>query len=117
MRRLPFRRSFPLPAYQFGIGFAFEPDQLRQGQPPARKSVWMGPEAAKISPAYARIAAWMSDGVNKGPFPMPYNLRFTELENMYEKQSPPVWQGTVALQGGLQQMQSLADAIMAEPRS
>jgi len=90
---------------------------VNQGQPPARKSVWMGPEAAKISPAYAKLAAWMSDGVNKGPFPMPYNLRFTELENMYEKQSPPVWQGTVALQGGLQQMQSLADAIMAEPRS
>lgn len=90
---------------------------VNQGQPPARKSVWMGPEAAKISPAYAKIAAWMSDGVNKGPFPMPYNLRFTELENMYEKQSPPVWQGTVALEGGLQQMQSLADAIMAEPRS
>jgi multiple sugar transport system substrate-binding protein len=90
---------------------------VNQGQPPARKSVWNSPEAAKISPAYARIAAWMGDGKNKGPFPMPYNLRFTELENMYEKQSPPVWQGKMAVQGGLQQMQSLADAIMAEPRS
>jgi multiple sugar transport system substrate-binding protein len=90
---------------------------VNQGQPPARKSVWESPEAAKISPAYAKIAAWMGDGKDKGAFPMPYNLRFTELESMYEKQSPPVWQGTMAVQGGLQQMQSLADAIMAEPRS
>lgn len=90
---------------------------VNQGQPPARKSVWNSPEAAKISPAYARIAAWMGDGKNKGPFPMPYNLRFTELETMYEKQSPPIWQGKMPVQGGLQQMQSLADAIMAEPRS
>jgi hypothetical protein len=59
----------------------------------------------------------VGDGKNKGPFPMPYNLRFTELETMYEKQIPPVWQGKMALQGGLQQMQSRADAIMAEPRS
>ena len=90
---------------------------VNQGQPPARKSVWLSPEAAQISPAYAKIAQWMGDGKNKGPFPMPYNLRFTELEQMYEKQSPPAWNGTAALQGVLQQMQSLADAIMAEPRS
>lgn len=32
------------------------------------------PDTAKISPAYAHIAAWMGDGKNKGPFPMPYNF-------------------------------------------
>jgi hypothetical protein len=59
----------------------------------------------------------MSDPKDKGAFPMPYNLRFTELETMYEKQAPPVWYGQMPVSDGLQQMQSLADAIMAEPRS
>lgn len=83
-------------------------------QPTGRKSVWAAPEIAKISSIFARALKWMSD--TKGPFPMPYNLRFTELEDKWENTSQSLFYGEVPFQQGIQAVQKACQAIMDEPQ-
>src|SRR6185312_13442374 len=53
-------------------------------QPSARKSVWADSQVQAVSPIFQRTLSWMSDGTDQGPFPMPDNLRYSELEDKYE---------------------------------
>lgn len=87
-----------------------------QGQAPSRKSVWLSPAAQKISPVYERGINWMTDGKNKGPFPMPYNLRFQELQDKFGNLAPPVFYGEVDFDEGLRKVQQECQAIMDQPR-
>lgn len=89
---------------------------VEQGQPPARKSIWMSPEAEKESPVWKRAAEWLSDGKNKGPFPMPYNLRFSELQDKFGNLVQTLWYGEVDFQEGLQKVQDECQKIMDLPR-
>jgi len=86
-----------------------------QYQPSARKSVWADPQIQKITPVFQRVLNWMSS-VN-GPFPMPYNLRFTDVENAWEKAIPPLFYGEVAFNTGMQQIQQACDAVVQMPRT
>jgi ABC-type glycerol-3-phosphate transport system substrate-binding protein len=86
-----------------------------QYQPSARKSVWAAPEVTKLTPVFGRVLNWMST-VN-GPFPMPYNLRYTDLEGAWEKTSPPLFYGTVSYGTGLQQVQDACQAFVQMPRT
>lgn len=85
-------------------------------EPNARKSVWGAPEVTKINPIFGRALAWITDGKNKGPFPMPYNARFSELEDKYENVSPALWYGQVAFADGIKKVQQECQAIMDLPR-
>lgn len=84
-------------------------------QPSGRKSVWAAPEIAKISSIFKRALDWMSS-VN-GPFPLPYNLRFQELEDKWENVSQPLFYGEVPFDQGLQKVQQECQAILDLPRS
>ena len=86
-----------------------------QYQPSARKSVWSAPEVQKLTPVFGRVLNWMS--TVDGPFPMPYNLRFTDLEGAREKTAPPMFYGTVAYATGLQQVQDACQAFVQMPRT
>ena len=86
-----------------------------QYQPSARKSVWSDPQVTKLTPVFQRVLDWMSS-VN-GPFPMPYNLRYTDLETAWEKASQPLFYGEIAFETGLQQVQQACQAIMDTPRT
>jgi len=85
-------------------------------QPSARKSVWADPQVQAISPIFQRTLNWMSDGINQGPFPMPDNLRYSELEDKYENISYPMWYGELAFQDGLNKTQQACETIIELPR-
>lgn len=87
-----------------------------QGLPPALSSVWSSPEAEKVNPIYGRIARWLADGKNKGPFPMPDNLHFSELDDKFTNLIPAVYYGDVAFEDGLKKVQDACQQIVALPR-
>ncbi|MGI8913421.1 MAG: extracellular solute-binding protein [Chloroflexota bacterium] len=86
-----------------------------QYQPSARKSVWSAPEIQKLTPVFGRVLNWMS--TVDGPFPMPYNLRYTDLEAAWEKTSPPMFYGDISYGTGLQQVQDACQAFVQMPRN
>jgi ABC-type glycerol-3-phosphate transport system substrate-binding protein len=80
-------------------------------QPSARKSVWSSPEAAKLGTIFQRTLDWMS--TVKGPFPMPYNLRYSELEDKWENVSQALFYGEVPFEEGMQKVQQACQAIVS----
>jgi ABC-type glycerol-3-phosphate transport system substrate-binding protein len=92
-------------------------DALRSdGQVPARLSVWRDPAANKDSDIFKRVADWISDGKSKGPFPIPDNLRYTELETTFENVGFPMFYAEAPLEETLQKIQTECQKIMDEPR-
>jgi ABC-type glycerol-3-phosphate transport system substrate-binding protein len=92
-------------------------DALRsEGQVPARLSVWRDPEANKDNDIFKRVADWIGDGKSKGPFPIPDNLRYTELETAFENLGYPIFYGEVGLDEGLKKVQDECQRIMDQPR-
>lgn len=85
-------------------------------QPNSRQSVWADPQVQKASPLFARVLAWMTNGKDKGVFPEPYNLRFSELEDKWENVVPPWLYGEVPFEQGLHQVQDACQAIMDQAR-
>ena len=47
-----------------------------------------------------------------GPFPMPYNLRFQELQDNWANTSPDLFYGDVAFEEGLQTVQDTMQEIL-----
>ena len=86
------------------------------GQVPSRLSVWQAPESNADTDVFKRVAAWIGDGKSKGPFPLPANLRYTELETAYENTSFPMFYGEVDMATGVEQVQAACQKIMDEPR-
>ena len=89
---------------------------VEQGQPPARQSVWLSPEADRVNPIWGRAAKWLADGKNKGPFPMPDNLRFQELQDKWQNLSQQIFYGDVAFDAGIKQVQEECQAIVKMAR-
>jgi multiple sugar transport system substrate-binding protein len=92
--------------------FAF----LEQGQPPARQSIWLSEEAQKLNPIWGRAAKWISETTAEGPFPMPYNLRFSELQDKFGNLIQPVLYGETGFDEGIKQVQTECQPIVALPR-
>jgi ABC-type glycerol-3-phosphate transport system substrate-binding protein len=86
------------------------------GTPPARASIWESPEAQKQNPIFGRVVKWLADPKNKGPFPMPYNLRFSELQDKFGNLITPVYYGETGFDEGLKQVQEECQQIVAMPR-
>jgi maltose-binding protein MalE len=89
---------------------------VAEGQVPARISVWRNPDANKVSDIFSQVADWISDGKSKGPFPIPDNLRYTELETAFENIAFPMFYGETDLTAGLQKVQDACQKIMDQPR-
>jgi len=83
-------------------------------QPTSRQSVWSDPQVQKASPLFARVLTWMTNGKDKGVFPEPDNLRFSELEDKWENVVPPWLYGEVPFDQGIKQVQDACQAIMDE---
>jgi len=88
---------------------------LNDDQPPARASVWRDPQLNKDNNIYQRLADWVTNGKDQGPFPIPSNLRFSELQDKWANVSPALFYGEVDFNTGLQSIQQACAAIMAEP--
>jgi multiple sugar transport system substrate-binding protein len=92
-------------------------DALRaEGQVPGRFSVWRDPEANKETDIFKRVADWVSDSRHKGPFPIPDNLRYTELETTYENVGFPMFYGEESVEEGTRKTQEACQKIMDQPR-
>jgi multiple sugar transport system substrate-binding protein len=92
-------------------------DALRtEGQVPARFSVWRDDQANQDSDIFKRVADWVQNSKSKGPFPIPDNLRYTELETAFEQNAYPLWYGEVSFEDGLKKTQDACQAIMDQPR-
>jgi ABC-type glycerol-3-phosphate transport system substrate-binding protein len=92
-------------------------DALRtDGQVPARLSVWKDPKANEVSDIFSRVADWVGNPKHKGPFPIPANLRYTELETAYENVGYPIFYGEVPFEDGLKKVQEECQKIMDLPR-
>lgn len=89
---------------------------INQGQPPARQSIWASPEAEKVSPVWGRAVKWLTDGKDKGPFPVPWNLRYTELEDKWENLAYGVFYGETPFDEGIKKVQEDCGAIVDLPR-
>jgi len=86
-------------------------------QVPARLSVWSDPAANQQTDIFKRVAGWIADGKSKGPFPIPDNLRYTELETAFENVAFPMFYGETDLATGMQKVQDACQKIMDQPRN
>jgi ABC-type glycerol-3-phosphate transport system substrate-binding protein len=92
-------------------------DALRsEGQVPARLSVWRDPAANQPVDIFKRVADWVGDQRHKGPFPIPDNLRYTELETTFENVGFPMFYGEMAFDEGLKKTQDECQKIMDQAR-
>jgi ABC-type glycerol-3-phosphate transport system substrate-binding protein len=89
---------------------------VSEGAVPSRFSVWRNPEANRESDIFKRVADWVQDGKSKGPFPIPANLRYTELESTFENVGYPIFYGEVPFDDGLKKTQEECQKIMDQPR-
>jgi multiple sugar transport system substrate-binding protein len=89
---------------------------IEEGQPPARSSIWASDEAQKIQPVWGRAIKWMNDPKTKGPFPHPYNLRFSELQDKWVNVAQPMFYGEVPFEEGMKKTQEELQKIMDLPR-
>lgn len=89
------------------------------GQPNARKSVWGNEQVlAQSHPIFERaLNKLFLDANVPGPFPMPYNLRFQELQDNWANTSPDLFYGDVSFEEGLQIVQEACQEIMDLPRA
>ena len=51
-----------------------------------------------------------------GPFPMPDNLRFAELTDVYKNYAENIYFGDVEFEAGCQELTDECNKIMAQPR-
>jgi ABC-type glycerol-3-phosphate transport system substrate-binding protein len=89
---------------------------VNQGQPTSRLSVLRSPEALAIHPIWGRVADWMEDGVNRGPLPVPWNLRTQEVSDTFLNISPELMYGEVPFDQGMEQLQRESQNVMQLPR-
>ena len=88
------------------------------GQPNARKSVWGNETLLKERhPIFKRVLDMFNTPEIPGPFPMPYNLRFQELQDNWANTSPDLFYGDAKFEEGLQKVQDAMQEILDLPRA
>ena len=111
--------KFPQEAFDLAIAETSTATGVRSvlessNQPTARKSVWDAPELSDLHPIFKRALDWMAS--YNGPFPMPYNLRFQELQDTWANTSQELFFGEVGFEEGMQTVQDECQAIVELPR-
>ncbi|MFH1086134.1 MAG: extracellular solute-binding protein, partial [Chloroflexota bacterium] len=81
--------------------------------PNARKSVWGNPEILKAFPIFDRCLKMMN--ASEGPFPMPYNLRFVEANDVFANVSNELFLAEVPFEQGMDRVQKEVQAILDLP--
>ena len=88
------------------------------GQPNARRSVWGNQDLLDQShPIFSRVLDMYNDPNIPGPFPMPANLRFQELQDNWANTSPELFYGEVSFDEGLQNVATAMQEILDLPRA
>lgn len=88
------------------------------GQPNARRSVWGNEDLLnKSHPIFRRVLEMYNTASIPGPFPMPYNLRFQELQDNWAQTVPDLFYGDVAFDEAIQATHDAMQEILDLPRA
>lgn len=88
------------------------------GQPNGRRSVWQNEEVLKNNhPVFERALNKLFLSDVEGPFLMPYNLRFDELQDTWANTCPDVFFGDLPFEEGMQVVQEACQEVMDQPRA
>ena len=88
------------------------------GQPNARKSVWGNEDLLnKSHPIFRRVLDMYNDASIPGPFPMPGNLRFSELQDNWAQTVSDLFYGDVPFDEGIQATHDAMQEILDLPRA
>lgn len=88
------------------------------GQANARKSVWGNEDLLnKSHPIIRRVLEMYNTPSIPGPFPMPYNLRFQELQDNWAQTVADVFYGDVPFDEGIQATHDAMQEILDLPRA
>ena len=114
------KSKIPETAYSLILGVSSHECALdalvAESQVPARLSVWADPAANKTTDIFKRTADWIGKGTSKGPFPIPDNLRYTELETAWENTGYQIFYGESNFDEGVKKTQDEMQKIMDQPR-
>ena len=89
---------------------------LEEGHNPARKSIWASPEAAADHSIWKRAHDWLDATIAKQNFPLPYNLRYDELQDRFGNLILDLWYGEVDFGDGMDVVQQECQKIVDLPR-
>lgn len=78
-----------------------------------RKSVWTNAEVNAVNPLYGFTDTVISEGVE--PYPMPWNTRFTEANNIFQAEIDLIWEGEVSFAEHAAEVERKTQAILDEP--
>lgn len=88
------------------------------GQPNARRSVWGNEDLLnKSHPIFRRVLEMYNDASIPGPFPMPGNLRFSELQDNWSQTVSDLFYGDVPFDEGIQATHDAMQEILDLPRA
>ena len=88
------------------------------GQPNARRSVWGNEDLLnKSHPIFRRVLDMYNTASIPGPFPMPNNLRFSELQDNYAQTVADLLYGDVPFDEGIQATHDAMQEILDLPRA
>lgn len=88
------------------------------GQPNARRSVWGNEDLLNQShPIFRRVLDMYNTPSIPGPFPMPYNLRFSELQDNWAQTVSDLLYGDLPFDEGIQATHDAMQEILDLPRA
>jgi hypothetical protein len=70
-----------------------------------------------VNPIFAKASTWMVDPKNNRPFPMPINLRFSEMQDIRSNSSATQFCGEVLIDQGIKAVQDACGAVVALARN
>ncbi len=111
------KTAHPAEAYDMAIYMTSEDVMrralLEQGHNPARKSLWIRPEA---NPIWKKTHDWLETSTVPWPWPAPWNLLFEELQDRWSNLTPELWYGEIGFEEGLQKVQDECQKVLDKPR-
>ena len=98
-----------LTSYEAGVFNVLEARRQTNG----RKSVWTDPKVNEVNPLYGFTDKVITAGVE--PYPMPWNTRFTEANDVFRNEIELLWEGEETFAEYAGEIERKTQAILDEP--
>lgn len=98
-----------LTSYEAGVFNVLEARRQTNG----RKSVWTDPQVNEVNPLYGFTDKVITAGVE--PYPMPWNTRFTEANDIFRNEIELIWEGETTFAEHAGEIERKSQAILDEP--
>jgi multiple sugar transport system substrate-binding protein len=84
--------------------------------PNPRISVFEAPEIKNIHPVFPRLLEWLKNPSGKTNFPLPWNLRYAELQDKWSNTTQPLFYGDTPFEQAMKAVQDACQSILDKPR-